>query len=168
MGSVSQAGFVNNLNDGMIWGVFPIVLATKGFELKQIAIIVAIYPAVWGVGQLITGKLSDHIKKKLMLTSGMGLQGLALVMMFYTNSYTLYLVLSFLLGIGTAMVYPTFLSAIASFTNPQQRAESIGVFRLWRDLGYAFGAMITIGISAFIDISSVSYTHLTLPTTSRV
>jgi len=153
LGSVSQAGFVNNLNDGMIWGVFPIVLATKGYDLKQIATIVAIYPAVWGIGQLITGKLSDHIKKKLMLTSGMALQGLALLMMFYTTSYALYVTLSFLLGVGTAMVYPTFLAAIASFTHPTQRAESIGVFRLWRDLGYAFGALLTIAISAVMDIS---------------
>jgi MFS family permease len=152
LGSVSQAGFINNLNDGMIWGVFPIVLAAKGFSLKQIAIIVAIYPAVWGIGQLITGKLSDHIKKKLMLMSGMALQGIALILMFYADSYHFYLFLSFLLGAGTAMVYPTFLSAIASFTNPSQRAESIGVFRLWRDLGYAFGAMVTIAISTLLDI----------------
>lgn len=153
LGSITQAGFINNLNDGMIWGVFPIVLASRDFNLKQIAIIVAIYPAVWGVGQLATGKLSDHVNKKSMLMVGMAIQGLSLVLMYYTTSYEMNMALSFFLGLGTAMVYPTFLSAIAGFTNPTQRAESIGVFRLWRDLGYAFGALLTIAISMYVDVS---------------
>ncbi|PKH52371.1 MFS transporter [Tenacibaculum sp. Bg11-29] len=152
LGSISQAGFVNNLNDGMIWGVLPIILASKGFNLKNISIIVAVYPAIWGIGQLVTGKLSDHYNKKMMLFIGMAIQGLALIFMFWATSYLQFIILSSLLGAGTAIVYPTFLSAIASFTNPNQRAQSIGTFRLWRDLGYAFGALLTIIITQFFDV----------------
>lgn len=152
LGAISQAGFVNNLNDGMIWGVLPIILASRVFTIKEIAIIVAIYPAVWGIGQLVTGKLSDHYNKKLMLTSGMLLQAVALILMYYASSMTLFVSLAVLLGLGTAIVYPTFLSAMADYTNPSQRAQSIGVFRFWRDSGYAFGAIFTILISKFFDI----------------
>lgn len=152
LGSISQAGFINNLNDGMIWGVLPIILASKGFNLKNISIIVAVYPAIWGIGQLVTGKLSDHYNKKMMLFIGMVIQGLALIFMFWATNYLQFIILSSLLGAGTAIVYPTFLSAIASFTNPNQRAQSIGTFRLWRDLGYAFGALLTIIITQFFDV----------------
>lgn len=152
LGSITQAGFVNNLNDGMIWGILPVVLANQGFTLKSIAAIVAIYPAVWGIGQLVTGKLSDHYNKKGMLFLGMTIQGLALIGMYWSSTELAYMVLAFILGLGTAIVYPTFLSAIAGFTHPEQRAESIGVFRLWRDLGYAFGAFLTIIIAQFMDV----------------
>ncbi|WP_103070360.1 MFS transporter [Aquimarina sediminis] len=152
LGSISQAGFVNNLNDGMIWGILPIILANRGFSLKNIAIVVAIYPAVWGIGQLITGKLSDLYNKKTMLYLGMVLQGISLVLMFWAFTATQFILLSIVLGVGTAIVYPTFLSAIAGFTSPNQRAQSIGVFRLWRDLGYAFGALLTIIITQFFDV----------------
>jgi MFS family permease len=154
LGSITQAGLVNNLNDGMIWGIFPILLALKGFDLVEIAKIVAIYPLVWGLSQLITGKLSDHLNKKKMLFWGMFLQGLALSGILFTSSFHTLVALSVILGIGTAIVYPTFLSAIAGFTHPQQRPNSIGVFRLWRDLGYAIGALLT-GIIA--DVISVDW-----------
>lgn len=152
LGSISQAGFINNLNDGMIWGVLPIILINRAFSIKEVAIIVAIYPAVWGIGQLVTGKLSDHHNKKMMLTLGMFLQAIALVLMFYANSMTWFITLAVLLGLGTAIVYPTFLSAISDYTNPSQRAQSIGVFRFWRDSGYAFGAILTIIITKFFNI----------------
>jgi len=152
LGSISQAGFVNNLNDGMIWGVLPIILANRGFDLKNIALIVAIYPAVWGLGQLITGKLSDHYNNKNMLFLGMALQGIALLFMFWASTQLQFIMLSIVLGAGTAIVYPTFLSAIASFTHPTQRAQSIGVFRFWRDSGYAFGAILTIIVSTFFSM----------------
>jgi len=152
LGSISQAGFVNNLNDGMIWGVLPIILTTKSFSIKEIAIVVAIYPAIWGIGQLVTGKLSDHYNKKIMLVIGMLLQAIALIAMFFSTTMSWFAVLAALLGIGTAIVYPTFLSAMADFTNPSQRAQSIGVFRFWRDSGYAFGAILTILISKFFNI----------------
>jgi len=143
LGSISQAGLVNNLNDGMVWGLFPILLAVKGFDLEQIGIIVAIYPAVWGLGQLFTGKMADHVHKKGLLFWGMLTQGIALVAMSEASSFEHFIILSMILGAGTAMVYPTFLAAIADFTHPGQRAKSIGVFRLWRDLGYAVGAILT-------------------------
>lgn len=143
LGSISQAGLVNNLNDGMVWGLLPILLAMKNFSLEEIGKIVALYPAIWGLGQLATGKMADHLNKKSMLFWGMLLQGFALLLMTFANTFFHFAALSILLGIGTAVVYPTFLAAIADYVHPRQRAESIGVFRLWRDLGYAVGALLT-------------------------
>jgi MFS family permease len=143
LGAVTQAGLVNNLNDGMVWGLLPILLATKQFDLEQIGKIVALYPAVWGIGQLLTGKLADHLDKKKMLFWGMAAQALALLLMAVADTFLQFTVLAVALGAGTAVVYPTFLAAIADYAHPQQRAESIGVFRLWRDLGYAVGALLT-------------------------
>jgi MFS family permease len=154
LGSISQAGMVNNLNDGMVWGLFPILLAGLHFDLKQIGIIVSVYPAVWGMGQLFTGKLADILPKRGLLFWGMLLQGIVLLFMAFTAGFNQFIILSALLGIGTAMVYPTFLAGIAAHTNPVQRAESIGVFRLWRDLGYALGAVLT-GIIA--DLMGIKY-----------
>nr|MBI1229060.1 MFS transporter [Cytophagales bacterium] len=143
LSSVTQGGMVNNLNDGMIWGLFPILLAEKGFDLKQIGIITTIYPAVWGVGQLGTGRMADIIAKKNLLFAGMLLQAVALLFMVWAESIVQFILLSTLLGGGTAMVYPAFLASIADNTHPDDRAESIGVFRLWRDLGFAIGAIMT-------------------------
>ncbi len=152
LGSISQAGLVNNLNDGMVWGLFPILLAAKQFDLEQIGKIVALYPMVWGLGQLFTGKMADHLNKKYMLFWGMLSQGVALFLMIFAQNFFHFAVLSAILGIGTAIVYPTFLAAIADFAHPQQRAESIGVFRLWRDLGYAIGALLTGLLADFFGI----------------
>lgn len=143
LGSISQAGLVNNLNDGMVWGLFPILLAAKGFNLEEMGKIVALYPMVWGLGQLFTGKMADHLNKKNMLFWGMGVQGMALLLMLFADTFFHFASLSVVLGMGTAVVYPTFLAAIADYAHPRQRAESIGVFRLWRDLGYAIGALLT-------------------------
>jgi len=143
LSSVTQAGLVNNLNDGMIWGLLPIVLLYFQFSLEQIGLVVAVYPAVWGIGQLFTGKMSDHFSKKKMLFWGMLLQGVAILVMAQSNDYGMLILLSAGLGLGTALVYPTFLSVIAGATRPQQRAESVGIFRLWRDSGYAFGALLS-------------------------
>ena len=147
LGSVTQAGLVNNLNDGMIWGLLPILLVSLHYSNAEIGVIASIYPTVWGVSQLVTGKLSDSLSKKRMLFWGMFLQGITIVALPFLSGLWWLSILSALLGIGTAMVYPTFLSTIAEATQPDQRAESIGTFRLWRDLGYAIGAIIS-GISA--------------------
>lgn len=147
LSSVTQAGLVNNLNDGMIWGLLPILLLSLDFNTENMGLITAIYPTVWGIGQLFTGKMSDHYSKKGMLFWGMLSQGLAILLIPYASGFLLLATLAALLGLGTALVYPTFLSTIAGATPPQQRAESIGTFRLWRDLGYAFGAIIS-GITA--------------------
>ncbi|WP_224488748.1 MFS transporter [Robertkochia flava] len=143
LGSITQAGFVNNLNDGMVWGLLPILLASRSFSLDQIGIIVAVYPSVWGLGQLLTGKMADHFQKKKLLFTGMLSQAFALCAMLWAVSFSEFLLLSVVLGAGTALVYPTFLAGVAEFTHPEQRAKSIGVFRLWRDLGYAAGAILT-------------------------
>lgn len=154
LSSVTQAGLVNNLNDGMIWGLLPMVLLSLGFNSENTGIITAIYPSVWGIGQLFTGKMSDHYSKKAMLFWGMLLQGVAILVIPFLNDFYLLASISAILGMGTALVYPTFLATVAQATSPKQRAESIGVFRLWRDLGYAFGAVIS-GITA--DIFGTAY-----------
>lgn len=154
LGSVTQAGLINNLNDGMTWGLLPVLLAEKGFELSEIAVVTAVYPAVWGIGQLLTGKLSDLFCKKSLLSLGMGLQGIALLVMVFATTYMHFILLAAALGWGTAMVYPTFLSTIAENTHPHDRPKSIGVFRLWRDLGYAIGAILTGVIADTLGVNS--------------
>lgn len=157
LSSVTQAGLINNLNDGMIWGLLPMVLLALHYNNEHIGIITAIYPTVWGVGQLFTGKMADHYSKKGMLFWGMLLQGVAILCIPFSSHFYVLASLSALLGFGTALVYPTFLTTIAQATSPQQRAESIGTFRLWRDLGYAFGAIIS-GITA--DLFGMDYAIL--------
>lgn len=154
LGSVSQAGLVNNLNDGMIWGLLPILLVSLHYENDHIGILTAIYPVVWGIGQLFTGKMADHYSKKRMLFWGMFMQGIAILLIPFVEAFYPLAGLMAFLGLGTALVYPTFLATIADATSPRQRAESIGTFRLWRDLGYVFGAVIS-GVVA--DLFGVGY-----------
>lgn len=143
LGAVTLTGLVNNLNDGMVWGLLPLLLAAKGFALPQIGILAAIYPMAWGVGQLFCGRLSDLVCKKDLLLWGMVLQGDALLGLAAADGFAGFAGLLVLLGAGTALVYPTFLAAIAEETHPLDRARSLGVFRFWRDLGYAVGALLT-------------------------
>lgn len=154
LGSVTQAGLINNLNDGMVWGIFPILLAGKGFTIGEIGTVTAIYPGVWGIGQLFTGSMADKFCKKDMLYIGMFLQAIALIALVWANTVFHFIILSSVLGWGTAMVYPTFLATVAENTNPQDRAKSIGIFRLWRDLGYAIGAILTGIIADLISINA--------------
>lgn len=154
LGSVSQAGLINNLNDGMVWGIFPLLLISKNFTIEQIGLITAVYPAVWGIGQLFTGKMADKYQKKEMLFWGMLLQAITLLLFVFAQELYQYITLAAILGWGTAMVYPTFLATIAENTNPIDRAKSIGIFRLWRDLGYAIGAILTGLIADFYNINS--------------
>lgn len=154
LSSITQAGLVNNLNDGMIWGLLPVLLVSLHYELDQVGLIAAIYPTVWGISQLFTGKMADMYSKKKLLFWGMLIQGIAILVLPFAPGSMLLILLSVGLGIGTAIVYPTFLAAIAAATTPLQRAESIGTFRLWRDLGYAIGAVLS-GITAdFFGIKS--------------
>lgn len=127
----------------MAWGIFPILLASRGFSLAEIGIVTAVYPAVWGIGQLFTGRMADMVCKKDLLYAGMLLQAIALFGLLWAVTMTHFILLSILLGWGTAMVYPTFLAAVAENTHPLDRAKSIGIFRLWRDMGYAIGALMT-------------------------
>jgi MFS family permease len=154
LSAITQAGLVNNLNDGMLWGLLPIILLSFDYDNTKIGLVTAVYPSIWGIGQLFTGKMSDHISKKKMLFWGMLMQGIAILCLPFTQAYAVLIGLSAVLGLGTALVYPTFLAAIASATSPVQRAESIGTFRLWRDLGYAFGAILS-GI--ITDLFGIEY-----------
>lgn len=154
LSAVTQAGLVNNLNDGMIWGLLPVLLMSFSYNTQETGWLTALYPATWGIAQLFTGEMSDVYSKKRMLFSGMLMQGLAILMIPLSESFLFLAVLSIALGLGTALVYPTFLSTIAQYTSPIQRAESIGTFRLWRDLGYAIGAIISGIVS---DILGVEY-----------
>lgn len=143
LGSVTQAGLVNNLNDGMLWGLLPVLLFNEGLGQERIGLIAAVYPAVWGIGQLFTGKLADLVNRRTLLIIGMLLQGLAILGLPFVHAQSAYIALSASLGLGTALVYPTFLAVLAAHTHSQQRSEAVGVFRLWRDLGYAIGALLT-------------------------
>jgi MFS family permease len=154
LGSVSLNGLVNNLNDGVVWGLLPMLLIQRGFGITQIGIIAAIYPAVWGISQLFTGKMGDTHCKKQIITAGMLLQALAILMVAIASALPLLILASMLLGFGTALVYPNFLSVIAESTHPKQRAESLSIFRLWRDSGYVFGALLS-GVLA--DAFGITY-----------
>jgi MFS family permease len=147
LSSVSQAGLVNNLNDGMAWGLFPIVFAAAGMTLAQIGTLAAIYPAVWGMTQIFTGALSDRIGRKGLIVWGMGVQAAGIAVTAAGGAFAAFALGAVLLGVGTAMVYPTLLAAIGDVAHPIWRASAVGVYRLWRDLGYAIGALLA-GITA--------------------
>lgn len=147
LSSVTQAGLVNNLNDGMAWGLFPLFFAAAKMNLGQIATLAAIYPATWGLSQLVTGALSDKIGRKWLIAAGMAVQSIGIVVVVSARAFWAFAIGGALLGVGTAMVYPTLLAAIGDVAHPSWRASSVGVYRLWRDLGYAFGAVIA-GVTA--------------------
>lgn len=147
LSSVSQAGLVNNLNDGMAWGLFPLVFAAAGMTLTQIGVLAAVYPAVWGVGQIFTGALSDRTGRKWLIVWGMWVQAIGIAVTALTAGFLISALGAVLLGVGTAMVYPTLLAAIGDVAHPAWRGSAVGVYRLWRDLGYAVGALVA-GITA--------------------
>jgi len=140
--AVSQAGMVNNLNDGMAWGLFPIYFAAAGLSLQKVSLLAATYPAVWGLTQLATGALSDRIGRKLLIVGGMWVQAAGIVVIAVGSSFQAWLWGVILLGLGTAMVYPTLLAAIGDVAQPDWRASAVGVYRLWRDSGYVVGALL--------------------------
>ncbi len=156
LSSISQAGLVNNLNDGMAWGLFPLFYAAAKLSLHQVAWLAAIYPAVWGIGQLFTGALSDRIGRKWLIAGGMWIQAGGIAVIAASGSFTLFALGAVLLGAGTAMVYPTLLAAIGDVAHASWRASVVGVYRLWRDLGYAMGALLAglvadvVGVAAAI------------------
>ena len=143
LSSASQAGVVNNLNDGLAWGLFPVLFISAGLTLGQTGMLVALYPAVWGLGQLATGALSDRWGRKHLITSGMLVQAAALAGIAATDTFTAWALASIALGAGTAMVYPTLLASIGDVAHPSWRARAVGVYRFWRDLGFAVGAILT-------------------------
>jgi MFS family permease len=150
---------VNNLNDGMVWGLLPLMLAQRSFSLSETGLLAAVYPAVWGVSQIFTGRLSDYVCKKDLLMWGMILQGVALFGLSYSDIFSSFAVGLSMLGFGTALVYPTFLASIADNTHPHDRAHSLGVFRFWRDMGYAAGALLC-GVLA--DYAGISFSFMSV------
>jgi MFS family permease len=142
LSAASQAGLVNNLNDGLAWGIFPLFFARAGLSVSRIGILAALYPAVWGVGQLVTGALSDRVGRKWLIAGGMWLQAVAIAFIAAVHGFSPWAFGALLLGAGTAMVYPTLLAAIGDVAHPAWRARSVGVYRLWRDAGFAIGAIV--------------------------
>jgi MFS family permease len=152
--SVSQAGFMNNLNDGLAWGIFPLLFVASGLSVRQTGTMAAIYPAVWGIAQLGTGALSDRWGRKWLIVTGMIAQGIALVAIALTRGPLAWVIALVALGIGTALVYPTLLAAVGDIARPSWRAATFGVYRLWRDLGYAAGALIAGAIADVFGVAA--------------
>ena len=142
LSACSQAGLVNNLNDGLAWGLLPLLFVRGGLPVGQVGLLAALYPAVWGLGQLLTGPLSDRVGRKPLITAGMLLQAVALAGTALASSFAPWAASAILLGVGTAMVYPTLLAAISDVAHPSWRASAVGVYRLWRDAGFAVGALL--------------------------
>jgi len=158
LSACSQAGFVNNLNDGMAWGLLPIYFAAGGLSIGAIGALAALYPAVWSVGQLAAGPLSDRLGRKWMISAGMGVQAAAIALLAATSTFAAWAVAAIVLGIGTAMVYPVLLAAIGDVSNPAWRASAVGVYRLWRDAGFVAGALLTGIIADAAGMRAAIYT----------
>lgn len=154
LSAVSQAGLVNNLNDGLAWGLLPIYFAREDLSVARIGVLAAIYPAVWGLGQLGTGALSDRIGRKGLIVVGMLTQAVAIAAFAAGSSFTPWAGAAVLLGVGTAMVYPTLLAAIGDVAHPTWRASSVGVYRLWRDSGFAIGALLAGTIADLFGLTA--------------
>ena len=168
LSSASQAGLVNNLNDGMAWGLLPIFFAASGLSIVQIGILVAVYPAVWGVGQLFTGAWSDRVGRKPLIVAGMWLQAAAIATIPIFGGFTGWAVAMIFLGAGTALVYPALIAAIADVAHPSWRASAVGVYRLWRDSGFAVGALLTGVIADLVGVPAAIWTVAVLTALSAV
>jgi MFS family permease len=155
LSAASQAGMINNLNDGMAWGLLPLFFAAAGLSISRIGILAAVYPAIWGFGQLVTGAWSDRVGRKRLIVAGMWTQALAIGVIGGVGNFAIWLAAMALLGVGTALVYPTLLAAVGDLANPRWRASAVGVYRFWRDAGFALGAILT-GIIADLASASVA------------
>jgi MFS family permease len=168
LSSITQAGLVNNLNDGMAWGLFPLYFSAAGISLEHIGTMAALYPATWGIAQLVTGAWSDRVGRKWLIAAGMGVQASGIATTILSSSLFGFATGAVLLGIGTAMVYPTLLAAIGDVAHPTWRASSIGVYRLWRDLGYAIGALLAGVTADFFGLAIAMWTVAALTLFSGV
>jgi MFS family permease len=168
LSSASQAGLVNNLNDGLAWGLLPLYFAAAGLSVGRIGILAALYPLVWGLGQLVTGGLSDRVGRKPLIAGGMLVQSVALALFAATEGFWIWAAASVLIGVGTAMVYPTLLAAIGDVAHPSWRARSVGVYRLWRDGGFAVGALLAGVLADAFDISVAIWAIAALTATSGI
>ena len=154
LSAAAQAGLVNNLNDGMAWGLLPLFYATAGLSVGEIGVLAAAYPAVWAIGQVATGGLSDRVGRKPLIVGGMLIQAGAIVGIVVGSTFTAWLAAASLLGLGTAMVYPTLLATVADVADPAWRGAAIGVYRLWRDLGFAIGALVAGVVADLLGMSA--------------
>ncbi|WP_412542965.1 MFS transporter [Longispora sp. K20-0274] len=168
LSAVSQAGLVNNLNDGLAWGLLPVLFAAHGISLTRIGVLAALYPGVWGLGQLITGPLSDRYGRKPFIVAGMLTQAAALTGFALATTFTAWALAAVALGAGTAMVYPTLLAAIGDVAHPSWRARSVGVYRLWRDGGFAVGALLAGLLADAFDIPTAIWAVAILTAASGV
>lgn len=157
LGSVTLNGLVNNLNDGVMWGLVPLLLIQRSFSIAEVGVVAGIYPMVWGISQLFTGKMGDHFCKKQLITVGMLLQSLAIVFLVVFTSFTGAIIAAVLLGLGTGLVYPNFLTVVAENAHPTQRAEVMGVFRFWRDGGYVIGALLSGFLADSMGLNGALY-----------
>lgn len=157
LGSVTLNGLVNNLNDGVMWGLVPLLLVQRSFSIAEVGIVAGIYPMVWGISQLFTGKMGDVFCKKQLITFGMLLQALAIVLLVFFSSFAGAIIAAVLLGIGTGLVYPNFLTVVAENAHPTQRAEIMGVFRFWRDGGYVIGALLSGFLADWMGLNWALY-----------
>jgi len=158
LSSASQAGLINNLNDGMAWGLLPLFFAAAGVSVARIGILAAVYPGLWGLGQLLTGAWSDRVGRKGLIVAGMWTQAAAIVLIAVGNDFTVWVFAMALLGVGTAMVYPTLLAAVGDLAHPRWRATAVGVYRFWRDAGFALGAIVTGVIADLANASTAIWT----------
>ncbi len=168
LSSASQAGLVNNLNDGLAWGLFPVLFAAGGLSVGQIGVLAAVYPGVWGAGQLFTGALSDRWGRKWFIAGGMWVQAAGLAVVALGDTFAVWIVGAVLLGAGTAMVYPTLLAAIGDVAHPSWRARSVGIYRLWRDGGFAAGALLAGIVADALGVRTAVWTVALLTAASGV
>ncbi|MCY0930212.1 MFS transporter [Streptomyces sp. H27-H1] len=157
LSAASQAGLVNNLNDALAWGIFPLLFAAHGMSIAQIGILAALYPAVWGAGQMLTGWWSDRIGRKHLITTGMLLQAAAIALVAAGTTFGVWATAQVLLGLGTALVYPTLLAVIGDVAHPAWRARAVGVYRLWRDGGFAVGALLAGALADAYSLTTAIY-----------
>jgi len=168
LSAASQAGLVNNLNDGLAWGLFPIFFAAAGLSVSRIGVLAALYPAVWGLGQLVTGGLSDRVGRKPLIAGGMFTQAAAIAAIAASSGFWAWAAGAALLGAGTAMVYPTLLAAIGDVAHPTWRARAVGIYRLWRDAGFAVGALLAGTLADVVSIEAAIYAVAALTALSGV
>lgn len=168
LSSASQAGMVNNLNDGLAWGLFPLLFATAGLSLTRIGVLVALYPAVWGLGQVAFGPASDRYGRKPFIVAGMLAQAAALAGVAVATSFAGWAMAAVVLGLGTAAVYPTLLAVIGDVAHPTWRARAVGVYRLWRDGGFAVGALLAGIVADLAGLRAAVWVVAALTATSGV
>jgi MFS family permease len=168
LSAASQAGLVNNLNDGLAWGLFPVLFAGAGLSVGRIGVLAALYPAVWGLGQLVTGAWSDRVGRKPLIVGGMLTQAGALALVASADTFAVWALAAVLLGAGTALVYPTLLAAVGDVAHPAWRARAVGVYRLWRDGGFAVGALLAGVLADAFDVRTAVWAVAALTAASGV